>query len=328
MSIQNKIVCISGVSGQLGSHLVDYYLEKNYKVVGTIRRSSTNNLWRIAHNLSHQNFTLDTADLTDYSSFFKIFQKYHIDYFINCAAQSFVHTSFSEPIHTINVTGTGVVNLLEIIRTFSPHTRFINLASSEMFGSRVNFFGCQNEQTEMLGNSPYAVAKLLAFNMTKIYRDAYNLFCASAICFNMEGPRRGEEFISRKITKYVASFYKNPKGHPPLLLGRISSKRDWQFAGDVCEGIDLMLNQEKPDDFVFGTGEVYSVEDLLSLAFKEIGIQDWQPFVKIDPSLFRAKEVPYLKSDPDKAKKILGWTSKIKLPELVKMMVEADIAKG
>lgn len=325
-----KVSLISGITGQDGSYLADLLLHKNHKVIGLHRRSSTNNLERVSHIISNKNFTLEEFDLTDSSDCNRIITKYHPDYFFNLAAQSHVGTSFKQPITTFQVDTIGVVNILESIRNYSSNTRFYQASTSEMFGKNYteNASGkYQNENTPFLPQSPYGVAKLAAHRMVQLYREAYGLFATSGILFNHESPRRGENFVTRKITNYIGQLINGII--PPsskLGLGNLSANRDWGHAKDYVYAMLLMLEHNVPDDFVISTGQTYSVEHFCNQAFGLLDL-NYKDYIFIDPEFYRPCEVDYLKGDSSKARNVLNWQPKISFDQLVKDMVYADIEK-
>ena len=312
---------ITGITGQDGSYLADLLLEKGYRVVGMFRRSSTETFGRIHH--IQDEISLEQGDLHDQSSLVDILERYQPDEIYNLAAQSFVPTSWQQPVLTGDVTALGVTRILEAIRQVRPEARFYQASSSEMFGRVVET--PQNEKTPFYPRSPYGVAKAYGHWITVNYRESHNLFAVSGILFNHESPRRGLEFVTRKITYHVARIKLGQAKQLPL--GNLDAKRDWGFAGDYVEAMYLMLQQEKPDDYVVGTGENHSVKEFVELAFKYIGIDDWKKYVKKDPRFLRPAELHELKAKPDKARKILGWNQTTSFKDLVKMMVDADIKR-
>lgn len=321
-----KTAIITGITGQDGSYLAENLLEKNYKVIGLYRRSSTNTFNRIKH-INNSNFILQEYDITDPSGCVHLISSIQPDEFYNLAAQSHVGTSFSQPTATFEINAIGVINVLEAIRLFSKHTKFYQASTSEMFGRNysidANGNKYQNEDTSLLPQSPYAVAKLASHRMVQIYREAYGLYCCSGILFNHESPRRGENFVTRKITKYISELFHN-KTDQKLKLGNIKAFRDWGHAKDYVEAMRLMISCGKADDFVISTGQCHSVEEFLSIAFNHID-KDWHDYVEIDPNLYRPAEVDYLRGDSNKAKILLGWEPKISFETLVKDMVTQDI---
>lgn len=323
-----KTAIITGITGQDGSYLAENLLDKDYKVIGLYRRSSTNTFNRIKH-INNPNFILQEYDITDPNSCVSLISYIEPDEFYNLAAQSHVATSFKQPTTTFEINAIGVINVLEAIRLFSKHTKFYQASTSEMFGKNysVDSDGSkyQNEETSLLPQSPYAVAKLASHRMVQIYREAYNLYCCSGILFNHESPRRGENFVTRKITRYVGRLVNNKlQPDEKLRLGNIKAVRDWGHAKDYVEAMRLMLSCDKADDFVISTGQCYSVEQFLQIAFDLVN-KDWNNYVVIDPEFYRPAEVDYLRGNSNKAKKLLGWEPKITFEDLVKDMVTQDI---
>ncbi len=303
-----------------GSYLAELLLEKGYEVYGLVRRHSTSNTSRIDHIIDKIN--LVEGDLTDQSSLNSIMKEVRPEETYNLAAQSFVGISWKQPVLTADVTGIGAVRVLEAARQFCPDTRFYQASSSEQFGKVQE---CpQNERTQFYPRSPYGVAKLYAYWMCINYRESYGMHVSNGILFNHESPRRGLEFVTRKITDGVARIYHGLSKE--LRLGNIDTKRDWGFAGSYVKATWLMLQQDKPDDYVIATGEAHSVKEFVQIAFDEVGL-NWEEYVKIDPKFFRPAEVDYLIGDYSKAKKVLGWMPTVKFNELVKMMVREDINK-
>jgi len=309
---------ITGITGQDGSYLAELLLKKGYDVYGLVRRTSTANTSRI-ENIVDQ-IQLVPGDLTDESSLVAAIRLAQPDEIYNLAAQSFVGSSWSQPIFTGETTAIGVTRLLEAIRTVGTNAKFYQASSSEMFG-KVQAVP-QNEKTPFYPRSPYAVAKLYGHWITVNYRESFNMFACSGILFNHESPRRGIEFVTKKITDGVARIYHGQQEE--LRLGNLDSRRDWGFAGDYVEAMWLMLQQEKPDDYVVSTGETHSVKEFCQLAFSAAGM-DWEKYVKIDPKFVRPAEVDLLLGDSAKANKVLGWKPKVTFPQLVRMMVEGDI---
>lgn len=327
----NKTALITGVNGQDGSYLAEFLLDKKYKVVGLHRRSSSNNLSRISHILHHSNFVLEEFDLTDPSGCNSVVIKYQPNEIYNLGAQSHVGTSFKQPTTTFEIDAIGVVNLLESIRHHSPLTRFYQASTSEMFGFNytLSAFGqkYQDENTQFMPQSPYGVAKLAAHNMVRIYRSAYAIHASCGILFNHESPRRGENFVTRKITKYIGDIInKRISPDQKLQLGNLSAERDWGHAKDYVRAMWLMLQQTTPDDYVIATGETRSVQTFLELAFKSVGL-DHSNYVEINPELFRPAEVEYLKGQSNKAKINLGWEPQFSFYDLVKDMVDHDVQR-
>ena len=322
-----KIALVTGVTGQDGSYLSDLLLEKDYKVIGLQRRSSTNNTSRISHILHNPNFILEEFDLTDPSGCNRIINQYQPDEFYNLGAQSHVGTSFKQPSTTIEINTVGVVNVLESIRNHSPHTKFYQASTSEMFGRNYSVKDgekVQDENTAMLPQSPYGVAKLASHHMVQIYRSAYNIFGCCGILFNHESPRRGENFVTRKITKYIGQVIRGETDQK-LSLGNLDSYRDWGHAKDYVRAMWLMLQSSQPEDYVISTGSTHSVREFLDLAFSTVNLHP-KDYVNIDPNLFRPAEVDYLKGDSSKAKNQLGWNNDITFKDLVTDMIQNDIA--
>ena len=319
-----KKALITGVTGQDGSYLAELLLAKGYAVYGIIRRSSSFNTGRIDHIYRDQHepdskFHLVYGDLNDASSLNRIIREVQPDEIYNLGAQSHVRVSFDIPEYTGEVTALGTVRLLEAIREAGIRTKFYQASSSELFG---NAPAPQNENTPLMPRSPYAAAKLYAHWMTRTYRDGYGLFACSGILFNHESPRRGETFVTRKITKAAARIHHGRQ--KKLFLGNLDARRDWGFAGDYVEAMWLMLQQDKPDDFVIATGETYSVRDFLDEAFGHLNL-DWKKYIEIDPRYYRPAEVDFLQGDASKAKRELNWAPKVHFKELVRMMVDSDV---
>jgi GDPmannose 4,6-dehydratase len=320
-----KTALVTGITGQDGSYLAEFLLDKNYTVVGLHRRSSTNNTTRFQHYLHHPNFSLEEFDLTDPSGINQTIIKYQPDEFYNLAAQSHVGTSFKQPTVTFEADAIGVINILEAIRHYSPNTKFYQAGTSEMFGRNFtlkNNEKYQDENTPMLPQSPYGVAKLAAYHMVQIYRSAYDMFCCCGILFNHESPRRGENFVTRKITRYIARLLKH-KTTDKLKLGNLNAYRDWGHAKDYVEAMFLMLQNDNPKDYVIATGETHSVQEFLEKAFALANLNH-KDLVEIDPELFRPAEVDYLKGDCSLAKAELNWSPKISFDNLIKDMVNED----
>jgi GDPmannose 4,6-dehydratase len=312
---------ITGVTGQDGSYLADFLLTKGYQVIGMVRRSSTVTFERIQH--IQDDITIVQGDLHDQSSLMVILEEYQPDEIYNLAAQSFVMTSWSQAVLTGEVTALGVTRLLEAIRSVNPKARFYQASSSEMFGKVVEV--PQRETTPFYPRSPYGVAKVYSHWITVNYRESYDMFAVSGILFNHESPRRGLEFVTRKITDGVARIKLGLAKE--LRLGNLDARRDWGFAGDYVEAMWLMLQQDKPDNYVVGTAETHSVREFCEIAFGCVGL-NYQDYVIQDPHFYRPAEVDLLVSDPSKARKVLGWHQKIGFEELVEMMVEADLKQN
>ena len=325
----NKVAMVTGVTGQDGSYLSELLLNQNYTVIGLHRRSSVNNFERINHLLNNPRFKLEEFDLTDPSDCSYVIESYSPDELYNLAAQSHVATSFKQPTTTMEINTIGVINLLETIRARSPKTRFYQASTSEMFGANYtsgDFGGkYQNEDTPFLPQSPYAVGKLSSHRMVQIYREAYNMYACSGILFNHESPRRGENFVTRKITRYLGRLVNGViSKDTKLKLGNLDATRDWGHAKDYVEAMYLMMTQENADDYVIATGSAHTVRDFLEKAFGLVNL-DYKDYVEVDPELYRPAEVTYLKGDYSKAKKKLGWTPTASLDELVKDMLTSDI---
>ena len=317
-----KKALITGITGQDGSYLAELLLDKKYKVYGLVRRLSTPNMWRIEHILD--GIELVDGDLTDQASLNEAVKTIRPDEVYNLAAQSFVATSWTQPILTSEVSGLGVTRLLEAVRCFAPKAKFYQASTSEMYGNS-NINGSQSEVTPFHPRSPYAISKLYAHWMTVNYRESYGLFTCCGILFNHESPRRGIEFVTRKISDGVARIKLGLS--KKLVLGNLDAKRDWGFAGDYVKAMWLMLQQKKPDDYVVATGVTHSVKDFVEEAFKVVGIRDWRKYVKQDSRFIRSAEVDYLLGKPDKAITKLGWTPEVSFEELVEMMVEVDLQR-
>ncbi len=314
----SKRALITGITGQDGSYLAEFLLAKGYEVFGMVRRSSTETIQRIDH--IKDQVTLLQGDLLDQASVVKVIEEAHADEIYNLAAQSFVPTSWSQPVLTGQFTALGVSRMLEAIRQVAPEARFYQASSSEMFGKVREV--PQTELTPFHPRSPYAVAKAYGHHITVNYRESYGLYAASGILFNHESPRRGLEFVTRKITDGVARIKLGLADE--LRLGNLDSQRDWGFAGDYIEAMWMMLQRDEPDDFVIATGETHSISDFLDIAFGHVDLE-WQKYVKKDPRFMRPAEVDQLIGDYSKAKRILGWEPKVAFNDLVTMMVDADM---
>ena len=359
-----KTAIIFGITGQDGSYLADLLIEKGYKnIVGVIRRSSVSNTHRIDHLIDDPCVTIVEGDVTDYVSISQLVQQYQPDEIYNLAAQSHVKTSFDQPISTWKTNAEGPLFILEAISQYSPHTKFYQASTSEMFGKSYTFeqipfkMGAykrksakfQDEKTPFIPQSPYAIAKLAAHHTVRLYRQSYDIFACSGILFNHESERRGELFVTRKITKWISQFdswlqkmgisselvtkdtedFIYVSGHqesfPKLRLGNLDAKRDWGHAEDYVYGMWLMLQEDKADDYVLATGETHTVRDFLDAAFSCIGVSDWENLVVIDPKFYRPSEVDYLLGDPRKANLTLNWSPKVDFQNLVSRMVENDL---
>ena len=317
---KNKVAFITGCGGQDGSYLAEFLLSKGYKVYGLERRSSQKQRDNIEQILPK--IKLVSGDLLDEASLVHALRETKPDEVYNLASQSFVGESWKQPVYTGEVTGLGAMRMLEAVRQVNPKIKFYQASSSEMFGATKET--PQNEKTPFYPRSPYAVAKLAAHWITVNYRESYGIFAVSGILFNHESPRRGIEFVTRKITDGVARIKTGKEKE--LRLGNLDAKRDWGFAGDYVEAMWLMLQQKTPRDYVIGTGETHSVREFVEHAFRHAGL-DWKKYVKIDKNFLRPAEVYHLCADAQSAKKELGWKPRVDFKELVKMMVEADLAR-
>jgi len=319
-----KKALITGITGQDGSYLAEFLLAKGYEIHGLIRRSSTFNTSRIDHLFTDPHepvvkLHLHYADLSDGSRLTNLIYDIRPDEIYHLGAQSHVRVSFDMPEYTGYITALGTTRLLEVIRRSGLNTKFYQASSSEMFGSAPP---PQSEVTPFQPRNPYAVAKLYAYWMTVNYRLGYKMFACNGVLFNHESPRRGETFVTRKITRAIARILADKQKY--LYVGNLEAKRDWGYAPEYVEAMWLMLQQEEPDDYVLGTGECHSVQEFLQEAFSYVKL-DWGKYVKIDPSYFRPTEVEYLLADSKKANKKLGWNPKIKFKELVRIMIDADM---
>src|SRR5256885_14142020 len=311
---------VTGITGQDGSYLAELLLEKGYKVVGIVRRSSTTPYERISHLVDH--VELVSADLLDQTSLTDVVSDYKPDEIYNLAAQSFVQTSWTQPVLTGEFTALGVTRMLEAMKKAAPNARFYQASSSEMFGKVHE--SPQRESTPFYPRSPYGVAKVYGHWITVNYRESYSLYAVSGILFNHESPRRGLEFVTRKVTHGVARIVKGKARD--LHLGNLDARRDWGFAGDYVDGMWRMLQPPRPADYVIGTGEMHSGRELCELAFSHAGL-DWQKYVVVDPRFVRPAEVDTLHADPGKARRELGWAPRTTFSELVRMMVDADLER-
>ena len=336
----SKVAFITGITGQDGSYLSELLLAKGYEVHGIIRRQSTPCNERIEHLIDNTNFFLHYGDMTDAGNLAMLIHKISPDEVYNLAAQSHVGTSFEIPAYTADVTGVGTVKLLEAIRQVKPDAKFYQASTSELFGGLPET-APQSETTPFHPRSPYAAAKLYSYWITVNYREAYNIFACNGILFNHESPRRGEDFVTRKITLAIAKIMAGKQ--EKISLGNLNAKRDWGFAGDYVEGMWLMLQQDKPGDYVLATGETHTVREFAEAAFNEVDIKiEWRGtgidekgycaktgklLVDVDPKFFRPAEVDLLLGDPTKAEKNLGWHRKVSFKELIKIMLDSDMAK-
>ena len=315
-----KKALITGITGQDGSYLADFLLAKGYEVTGMVRRASTENFERIAH--LKDKIRLEQGDLLDQFSLVKLMEKVTPDEIYNLAAMSFVPTSWNQAVLTGEFTGLGVTRMLEAMRMVCPKAHFYQASSSEMFGKVRET--PQSELTPFYPRSPYGVAKTYGHFITVNYRESYNLFACSGILFNHESPRRGKEFVTRKITDAVARIKLGTLKE--LRMGNLDAKRDWGFAGDYVRAMWMMLQQDAPDDYVIATGETHSVREFLEIAFSHIGL-DYTDYVVIDPAFIRPAEVDLLLGDSTKARTALGWEPEVSFRQLVTMMVDADLAR-
>jgi len=315
----NKTAFITGINGMDGSHLADLLLTKGYKVYGMERRSSNVSNINIKHLEGH--IEILNGDMTDQNSLLRCLKESNPDEVYNLAAQSFVGESWNTPEHTSEVTGLGVLRILEAIREYNPKIKFYQASSSEMFGRMVE--NPARETTPFYPRSPYGVSKLYGHWITKNYRESYDMFACSGILFNHESERRGIEFVTRKISDGVARIKLGLADN--ITLGNLDAKRDWGYAPDYVEGMWMMLQQETPEDYVIATGETHSIRDFLTEAFNHVGIEDWEPYIKQDPRFMRPAEVDVLRGDYKKAKEEMEWVPQTTFSELVKKMVDNDL---
>lgn len=318
--MDRKVAFITGITGQDGSYLAEFLLTKGYKVYGMVRRASVDKYERIAGIMDQ--IELIQGDLLDQYSLISALKKSNPSEVYNLAAQSFVPTSWEQPVLTSEFTAIGVTRMLESIRLVDPKMRFYQASSSEMYGKVREV--PQGEDTPFYPRSPYGVAKVYGHYITVNYRESYNLYAVSGILFNHESPRRGLEFVTRKVTDAVAKIKLGLQKE--LRLGNLDARRDWGFAGDYVEAMWLMLQQDTPDDYVIATGETRTVKELVQIAFGRVGL-DWEKYVKIDPAFIRPAEVDLLIGDPAKANKKLGWKPKVSFEEMIGMMVDSDLAR-
>ncbi|MDT8304750.1 MAG: GDP-mannose 4,6-dehydratase [Anaerolineae bacterium] len=314
-----KRALITGITGQDGSYLAEFLLAEGYEVVGMVRRTSTLNFQRIEH--IQEQLTLVSGDLTDQISLLHLLDDVRPHEVYNLAAQSFVPTSWQQPVLTGDVSGLGVTRLLDAVRQVDPAIRYYQASSSEMFGKVQEV--PQRESTPFYPRSPYGVAKLYAHWITINYRESYDLYACSGICFNHESPRRGHEFVTRKIARGAARISRGLEDE--LRLGNLDAQRDWGYTPDYVRGMWLMLQQEQPDDYVLATGKTHSVQQFAAAAFAEVGL-DWQEYVVQDPRLMRPAEVDLLVGEAGKAERELGWRAETSFTELVRLMVAAELA--
>lgn len=310
---------ITGVTGQDGSYLAELLLEKSYEVYGMVRNLRRQSSQRLSGVEKHVHFV--EADLTDQSSLDRVMQQVRPDEIYNLAGQTFIPVAWSQPLLTMEITGMGALRLLEAMRRHSPKTKFLQASSSEIFGRAEG--AMQNENTRMQPTNPYGAAKLFAHHVTINYRESYGMFACSCISFNHESPRRGVEFVTRKVAQQVARI---KQGHAEKLkMGNLEGRRDWGFAGDYVRAMWLMLQQSQPEDFVIATGVTHSVKELLEIAFAYAGL-DWKKHVEVDPALVRPAEPDPLCGDAGKAQRVLGWKPKVSFKQLIEMMVESELA--
>ncbi len=318
----DKRALITGITGQDGTYLAKFLLEKGYEVYGTYRRLSSPNFWRLQYLEIFDKVNLIPIDLTDTSSILEAIKVAEPDEVYHLAAQSFVGASFETPIATGDVSGLAVTRILEVIRQVNPEIKFYQASTSELFGNSVSNGEKLNENSPFKPASPYAAAKLYGYWITRIYREAYGIFAVNGILFNHESPLRGLEFVTRKISNAVAKIALGLEKE--LRLGNLEAKRDWGYAPEYVESMWLMLQQDEPDDYVIATGEAHSVKEFCEIAFDIVGL-DWQEYVKVDKRFMRPLDVNYLCGDYSKAKKKLGWEPRTKFKQLVKIMVKEDL---
>jgi len=323
----SKKALITGITGQDGSYLSEFLLKKKYKVHGLVRRvaleDGNHRLWRLRGILDKIN--LHPASLESYASLVKLIQKIKPDEVYHLGAQSYVDYSFKDEFSTLNTNINGTHYILSAVKEFSPKTKFYFAGSSEMFGKVKEV--PQSEKTPFHPRSVYGISKVAGYDLTRNYREAYDMFCCSGILFNHESPRRGFEFVTRKITKWIGEFVASGMDteFSALRLGNLDAKRDWGHAEDYVRGMWEMVQHETPNDYVVATGETHSVREFLDIAFRHIGIDDWDDFVVIDPEFYRPAEVDYLLGIPAKAKRVLGWEPEISFQQLVERMVDSDV---
>jgi GDPmannose 4,6-dehydratase len=324
LKLMKKKAFVTGILGQDGAYLAKLLLEKNYQVYGLVRRYANPNF----SNLDYLGITSEiryvSGDMNDEASLINIIKTVQPDEVYNLAAQSFVGASWDQSKLTTEVNSLGVLYLLNAIRLFAPTAKFYQASTSEMFGNSHNG-GLQTEETPFHPRSPYAISKLYSYWMANNFRESYGMYCCNGILFNHESPIRGKEFVTRKISDGVARIKLGLDKE--IRLGNLDSKRDWGFAGDYVEAMWLMMQKDKPDNYIISTGETHSIRDFLDISFEYVGIKNWKKYVKIDPQFKRPAELFSLHGKSDKAKKDLGWKPKVKFEELVKMMVEADLKR-
>jgi len=318
-----KNALITGITGQDGSYLAELLLTKGYRVIGTKRRTSVINTSNVDHLYDNPQFSMVYGNLNDVGSMYRILSDYKPDEVYNIAAQSHVRTSFDVPEETVDAIAMGTMRLIEACRNVVPNCRFYQASSSEMYGD--NLESPKNEETRMTPASPYACAKLFGHNIVRNYRLGYGMHASSGILFNHESPRRGETFVTRKITQAAARIKLGKQ--KVLKLGNLDAVRDWGFAGDYVEAMWLMLQQDVPDDYVIATGECHTVKEFVERAFDMAGLGNYEKYVEIDPKYYRPHEVPHLEGDASKANRVLGWKPKHSFEELVRMMYESDLQR-
>ena len=323
--MERKKALITGISGQDGPYLAKLLLEKDYKVYGLIRRCANPNFSNLDYLGITNRIDYVQGDMTDECSLINIIKSIRPEEVYNLAAQSYVAASWDQAKLTTEVNSLGVLYLLNAIKLFSPVTKFYQASTSEMFGNS-NINGLQNEETPFHPRSPYAISKLYAHWITNNFKESYGMFCCNGILFNHESPIRGKEFVTRKITDGVVRIKKGLSNE--IRLGNLDSKRDWGFAGDYVEAMYLMVQQEKPDNYIISTGITHSIRDFCEIAFNYVGIPDWQKYIVIDPQFKRPAELFTLQGKSDKAKKVLDWEPKVNFEELIKMMIDANYNEG
>ena len=329
----SKLAVVTGITGQDGSYSAELLLKKKYEVIGVYRRTSQPNFSRLANCIANKRFNLIEGDLTDEGFLYRLLNDYEVDEFYNLGAQSHVKTSFEQPGTTWDITARGVLNCLEAIRNCSTYTKFYQASSSEMFGKNFvrneNGEAYQDENTPFMPQSPYAIAKLAGHHLVRNYRDSYNIFASSGILFNHESERRGEQFVTRKITKWLGEFLASGKDKkfPKLRLGNLDARRDWGHAEDYVKAMWLMLQQPKPDDYVVATGETHTIKEFLFEAFNLYKL-NWEDYVVVDPVFYRPAEVDFLLGNPMKAKTQLKWEPEVSFTKLVERMVQSDVEEA
>jgi len=317
---------ITGITGQDGSYLAEQLLEQDFEVWGVVRRSSTTNLDRISHLLDNNRLHLASGDVMDYSSIAKIYEEAQPTEIYHLAAMSHVGLSFNMPQYAFEVASVGTLNMLCALKEITPWARLYHAGSSEMWGTAINDNGFQDETTPFEPCSPYAAGKVAAHNLVRIYRKGYGLHCVSGICLNHESRRRGENFVTRKVTKYIGNLVAAnvPRDFPKLVLGNLEAKRDWGYAPDFCRAFQAILRNDTPEDFVVGTGETYSIRDFLEAAFDVVHI-NWEQYVTTSNEFTRPFEVPYLRGDASLIREKLGWKPSVDFYQLVELMVANDL---